>query len=71
MSIDLVDMLGKGFQIGDKVAKAQTSGRAVNLEIGEVTRIDNGRLYLSGSKVPVNFPGRLLVVTKLFDEMPV
>ncbi len=66
MDTDLKDMRGIDFALGDKVVKAKTSGRAVNIEIAEVTRIEEGKLYLSGSKVPVNFPGRLLIVTKIF-----
>lgn len=67
MDTDLVDMLGREFVVGDKVVKAATSGRAVNLLIGTVTRIENGKMYLDNSKVPINFPGRLLIVTKLFE----
>ena len=68
MSDDLKDMLNKEFIVGDKVAKAATSGRAVNLSIGVVTRIENGKLYLDNSKVAINYPGRLLIVTKLFED---
>jgi len=68
----LRDMLGKRFDLGQKVVKGYTSGRAVNLEIREVTNIkklDDGteKLYLSGSKVPVNYPGRLLILEPPFD----
>ena len=67
MSVKLKDMRGKSFAIGDKVAKACTSGRAVNLEIGEGTRIEEGKMYLDGSKVAIRFPGRLLIITKLYE----
>ena len=33
------------------------------LEVVPVTRVENGKVYLSGSKVAINFPGRLLIVT--------
>lgn len=69
MATELKDMLGKPFVVGDKVAKACTSGRAVNLEIGEVTRIEAGRMYMDGSKVAIRFPGRLLIVTKVCDHV--
>lgn len=69
MSTKLKDMLGKTFAVSDKVAKACTSGRAVNLEIGEVTRIEDDKMYLDGSKVAIRFPGRLLIVTKVFDNV--
>lgn len=65
MATDLVDMQGRSFAIGDKCAKAATSGRAVNLNICTVTRIENGKLYLDNSKVAINYPGRLLIVTEI------
>lgn len=57
---DLVDLLGNAFAIGDKVAKSHQCGRASSIEIAEVSRIDGGRLYLSGSKVAIRYPSRLL-----------
>jgi hypothetical protein len=66
-STDIVDMFGNQFAIGDKVARAYTSGRSSNLEIRTVTRIENGHIYLNGSHVAINYPGRLLIVTKLFN----
>ncbi len=70
MGESLKDMLGKPYAVGDKVARAYTGGRATNLEIRTVTRIDeeNTRLYLNDSKVAINYPQRLLIVTKLFEE---
>lgn len=67
MSEKLMDMYGRELIVGDKVAKAATSGRAVNISICEVTRIENGKLYLDNSKVPVVYPGRLLIVN---DSIP-
>ena len=66
MSTDAVDMFGKEIAVGDRVARACTSGRAVNLEICAVTRAENGKIYLDNSKVAVNYPGRLLVINALF-----
>lgn len=60
----LNDLLGRPFVVGDSVAKACTSGRAVNIEIGRVTRIEDGKMYLDHSKVPINYPGRILIVNK-------
>lgn len=65
MNTDLVDMIGQSFKIGDNVVRSTRSGRASSIEIVEVTRIENGRVYVGGSKTPVNYPGRLLIVTKL------
>lgn len=58
----LKDMRGEVFQVGDEVAKAVSGGRAVNLSICVVTRIEDGKMYLNGSHVAVHYPGRLLIV---------
>jgi hypothetical protein len=69
METEAKDMRGRDFKMGDKFAKACTSGRAVNLEICTITRIDdNGKIYANGSKVPINFPGRCLIVNEIFTE---
>ena len=67
MSEKLLDMYDRIFTVGDKVAKAATGGRAVNISICEVTAIEDGKLYLNHSKVPVVYPGRLLIVN---DSIP-
>ena len=58
----LKDMRGRIIQVGDDVAKAVSGGRAVNMSICRVTRIEDGKLYLNDSHVAVHYPGRLLVV---------
>lgn len=68
MSNELKDLRNQEFIVGDNVVKAVSSGRAVNIEIATVTRIENGKMYLDNSKVAINFPGRLLIVTKLFES---
>ena len=67
---ELIDMLGLEFNLGDRVVRAYTSGRAVNLEVLSVTQIKNGKLYLGDSKVPVNYPGRLLIINELVPPDP-
>lgn len=67
MSQSLRDMRGQEFVVGDKVAKAISSGRSVNLSVCTVTKIENGSMYLDGSKVAIRFPGRLLIVTKVYE----
>jgi hypothetical protein len=52
---------GTPYALGQKVAFAVSYGRAQAIEIREVTQIKNERLYL-GTKVPVNFPGRALIL---------
>lgn len=70
MSTKLVDMRGESFKIGDRVARAYTSGRASNLMISVVTNIKEaeGKIYLDDSKVAINYPGRLLIVSVLYDK---
>jgi hypothetical protein len=63
-SDELYDVFGNEFEVGDEVAKAATSGRAVNIEIASVTRIENGKMWLSESKVAIHYPGRLVNLTK-------
>ena len=67
MSSALRDMRGQEFVVGDKVAKAYSSGRSVNLSVCTVTRIEDGNMYLDGSKVAIRYPGRLLIVTKVYQ----
>lgn len=64
MSQDLLDFFGSKFELGDKVAKSCTSGRATNIEVAVVTNLTNEKLYIGGSKVAINFPGRLINLTK-------
>jgi len=73
-----VDMTGRPIQPGDWVAKVYQSGRSANMEVrqvrevrparprkdwrGEVVQDPTPRVYLSDSKTPVDYPGRMLVV---------
>ena len=59
-----IDMLGIPFQLGDLYVKATTSGRATNLEITTVTKLINGRVYGGGSKIPVMYPERCLIINE-------
>lgn len=65
-STEATDMRGRELRIGDKVVRAYTSGRATNIEVVEVTDIRNGNVYLDGSSRPINFPGRVLIVSELY-----
>jgi hypothetical protein len=65
-SSQLLDVRGQAFVVGDIVARAFTSGMACNLEVVEITEIKNGKLYLNGSKSPIQCPGRLLIVSSMF-----
>lgn len=67
MKTNLKDMLGNEFKVGDKVAKTVTSGRSSNITICDITRIENEKIYLNESKVPIVYPCRLLIVNKIFE----
>jgi hypothetical protein len=67
LGTDMLDMRGKAFKVGDRVARAIRAGMAVNLEIATVTRIDDGKLYLNDSKVAINYPGRMLIVSEILE----
>lgn len=60
-----VDMRGTAFKVGDKVVKAYSIPGTI--EIAEVTRVENGKVYL-GTHVPLRYPSRVLIVTKLYEE---
>lgn len=65
MSSDLVDMLGRSFNVGDIVARAISAGTkdTHEIELRRITRIENGKLFMSNSSNPMKYPGRLLIVT--------
>lgn len=69
MSTEPIDMLGRAFQLGDTYAKATTCGRAVNLELCTVTRLEDGKVYGAGSKVAIRFPGRCLIVNEVMPDV--
>ena len=57
-STTLEDSLGREFELGNKVARSSMD----EVKISKVTRIENGRVYLDNSKVPMNYPNRLLIL---------
>lgn len=63
-----IDMLGNKLKVGDSVARPYRSGNSAYMEICEVTRIENGNVYLSGSKVPLNYPGRCLIINEIMEK---
>ena len=65
------DMNGFAFNEGCKVARAVIWGKSPMIEICEVTKIKDGRLYLDDSKQHIRFPERLLIVEqdKLYRMM--
>ena len=56
------DMKGFAFNEGCTVARATLWGKSPRLELCEVTRIEDGKLYLDNSKQPMKYPERLLIV---------
>lgn len=68
-SVEPTDMLGSSFELLDIVAKGSALSCWVGIEIGKVTRIAGGKIYLSESKVAIRYPGRLLNLSKLPGKM--
>jgi hypothetical protein len=64
----LVDALGKSLTVGDLVLRAVTFGRSAGFEFTKIREIKNGRVYLASSKVPLNYPSRLLIVNDMFPD---
>jgi hypothetical protein len=64
----LVDTLGKPLNVGDKVVRGVSFGRSSGFEFTTIREIKNGKVYLAGSKVALNYPSRLLIVNDLFPE---
>lgn len=63
LSEEPFDMTGRPLEPGQWVVKATTSGRAANLEVRRVDRVENGRVYLGkDNKRRVDYPGRLLIL---------
>lgn len=56
------DMKGFAFTEGCKVIRATLWGKSPRLEECEVTRIEDGKLYLDNSKQAIRYPERLLIV---------
>lgn len=65
MSHELMDIFGFEIKIGDRLLKPQMEGRSAILVRCIVTSIQNGKMYLDGSKVPVQFPGRCINISAL------
>ena len=64
----LVDCLGKPLNVGDRVVRGVSFGRAAGLEFTTITRIENGKVYLASSKVALNYPSRLFIVNEMFPN---
>ena len=56
------DMKGFAFNVGCKVARAVMWGKSPKLDICEVTRIEDGKIYLDDSKQAIRYPDRLLII---------
>ncbi|MBW7970967.1 hypothetical protein [Bradyrhizobium sp. BR 10289] len=55
------DMLGRPLKVGQQVAKARSQRSIAFIELRDITKIEDGKVYL-GTKVALNYPDRLLIV---------
>lgn len=66
-----VDTKGRPWQVGDTAVKAERHGSsAPHLRFARVTDIADGKVYLDGSKVPVGFPERMLLLGRAPTAAP-
>lgn len=56
------DLQGRILEVGQRVARAYRSGNSAELELRRVSRIEDGKLYLDGSRVPVQTFSNLLIL---------
>lgn len=63
----LCDMRGIAYKVGYKVAKADSYGSSATIRVSEVTKIENGKMYLDDAKVAINYPGRMLIINKVYE----
>ena len=61
----LKDIFGNTFEVGDDVVRAMVLGRVPGLELGKITRIEDGKMYMNNSKVAIRYPGRLMIINRL------
>ena len=59
-----LDALGAPINVGDTVVRGVSlnKGGSCGLEVRQVSKIVEGKVYLNGSPVPVKFPERLAIV---------
>jgi len=59
-----LDVRGRILQTGQQVVRGITLNRAgsVGLEVLQVTLVQDGKVYLNESRVPIKFPERLAVL---------
>jgi len=62
------DMMGREFRVGDRAVRARVGLNTI--EIVQITEIRDGKVYCAESKVPLNYPGRLLIVNETIDANP-
>ena len=53
---------GIKFKVGQKVLRPVVYGRSPELEVCEVTRVEDGKVYLDGSKVALRILGRIWIL---------
>lgn len=54
-----LDKKGFAFHVGCKIVRAISEG---TLDICTVTKIEDDKIYLDNSKVPIRYPRRLLII---------
>lgn len=59
--MSIVDMRGNFYHEGCEVVRSISDG---HLQICKVTKIEDGKLYLNNSKIPIRYPRRMVIITQ-------
>lgn len=57
------DLIGRRYQVGDKVVRIVRDGSVTFMEVATVTAIRDNRVFVNDSITPVVYPGRMMIVT--------
>jgi len=59
---EIEDLEGVFFWLNHYVARAVIQNNSPCIKICKVTKVENGKIYLDGSKQPIRYPDRLLII---------
>jgi hypothetical protein len=65
LEIDMaVDVQGKQFEVGQKVARAIAGAKGIAwVEVQICTKVNGDKVYLADSTRPMNYPERLCIIS--------
>lgn len=66
---ELTDMVGREIKDGDWLCRARVANHTAIIEVRYVREIKDGKIYLDESRVPLQYPGRTLIVNHEVSEI--